>query len=535
MDVFKTLTKGARFDKERHRAEIRVFEPSKPKEEVEVEEVQVDEEELSAEAINQKNGVQVVGTDVPRPITNFVQLNTRYGMRDELLSVVIERQYTHPTAVQTQAIPCLLAGRHVIACAPTGSGKTIAFVLPILHLVLQHPKNAGIKAVLLSPTRELSRQTAREIRRFCFTLPEAKRACVVEPLISRRQLLDSSGKAKRAADRKVKDVLLVDAFQKKWDGWSLAIISAPPQRVVLALQNGLKLDSVEHLVFDEADRLFQLPAFQSQLDEIIAACTHPSAQKAFFSATIQDDVEHLIRSITHDAITVRSGAGTKAVNPDVKQELVYCGTEQGKVATVISLFREAIMPPVLLFMDSRERTKEMQQELGGLSLTVSVLHAQMTDAQRDATIASFRRGEVTVLITTDLLGRGVDFKDVGTVINFDFPTSVTSYIHRVGRTGRAGRKGRAITLFTEDDLQSLPMIASVAKQGGATIPDWMLKMPKRRAIHCKRKRDVISSAKRIEVGEKKLLRMRKRAEKRAAWAQQEGGAAEEWQVVGGDE
>lgn len=168
----------------------------------------------------------------------------------------------------------------------------------------------------------------------------------------------------------------------------------------------------------------------------------------------------------------------------IKQELIFTGSEEGKLLALKQLVLEGrIHPPVLIFVQSKERAQQLFRELILDGLNVDAIHSDRTQAQRNRTVEKFRTGEVWILITTELMSRGIDFKGVNLVINYDFPQSITSYIHRIGRTGRAGRQGEAITFYTEQDFEFLRSIANVMKASGCdSVPQWIfdsLRPPKK--------------------------------------------------------
>jgi len=174
--------------------------------------------------------------------------------------------------------------------------------------------------------------------------------------------------------------------------------------------------------------------------------------------------------------------------------------QEGKLLALRSIVKEGLTPPVLVFVQSKERAMQLFHELVYDNLNVDVMHAERTQQQRDHVVEKFRTGKVWVLVCTELMARGVDFKGVNTVINYDFPQTTVSYIHRIGRTGRAGRSGRAITFFTEEDAEQLRAIANVMKASGCEVADWMLRMqPMRRD---KRKRLVTKAKSRVPIRKK---------------------------------
>jgi len=190
-------------------------------------------------------------------------------------------------------------------------------------------------------------------------------------------------------------------------------------------------------------------------------------------------VEELARTVLHDPVKIQIGQ-RHAATADIDQELVFVGREDGKLVAIRQLVQAGLKPPVLMFVQSKTRAIELFNELVYDGINVDVIHAERTKQQRDNVVKQFRAGRVWVMIATDLMARGLDFKGVNMVINYDFPANAVDYIHRIGRTGRAGRKGKAITLFTQDDGPSLRSIANVIKSSGCDVPQWMLELRTKR-------------------------------------------------------
>ncbi|XP_063900526.1 DEAD box protein 52 homolog, partial [Zophobas morio] len=231
--------------------------------------------------------------------------------------------------------------------------------------------------------------------------------------------------------------------------------------------------SVEWLVLDEADKLLDL-GFLEQLDEILSSCSNSKLHCSLFSATISEKVQELARTILRDPVSVFVGKRNTPTET-IMQELKYCGREDGKLLAIRQLFNTGLEPPVLIFVQSVDRAKQLFHELVYDNINVDAIHSERTQAQRDSVIRKFRSGDIWVLIATDVLGRGMDFKGVNVVINYDFPTSTANYIHRIGRTGRAGRAGKAITFFTNEDFTNLRSIVNIIKESGGEVPEWLLK------------------------------------------------------------
>lgn len=240
------------------------------------------------------------------------------------------------------------------------------------------------------------------------------------------------------------------------------------------------MESVDWLIIDESDKLFETgnQGFRAQLAKIYGACESKGIRRALFSATFSYEVESWCKKSLDNPIMICVGARNSTVET-VTQELKFVGSEQGKLIALRDLFHKGLTPPVLIFVQSKDRAIQLLQELQAENIkNVQAIHSLMGQHEREKAIESFREAETWVLISTELMARGLDFKAVNVVVNFDFPTSAISYIHRIGRTGRAGRSGQAITFFTENDRNMLPTIATVMKQSGCQVPEFMMQLPK---------------------------------------------------------
>ncbi|GFO34726.1 ATP-dependent RNA helicase ddx52 [Plakobranchus ocellatus] len=393
--------------------------------------------------------------DIPDPLESFEQLSKIYCVQPQLLHNIENEGYKEPTAIQRQAIPIMMQERDIMACAPTGSGKTAAFILPILHH-LKETSSCGVRAVILAPTRELAKQILMESRKL--SKGSGLRSCYIE-----------------------KEATAVKKSKKQFD-----ILVTTPNRLVYMLQcepPPICVKNVEWLIVDESDKLFEAGkrGFRDQLGAIYTACSSPKLHRAMFSATFAQDVEEWCKLNLDNVVQVYIGAKNTATNT-VDQRLVFTGDEDGKLVAFRNLIREGISPPVLVFVQSKERARQLQMELMYDGIHIDVIHADRPQEQRDQVIRDFRLGRTWVLVCTELMGRGIDFKGVNLVVNYDFPTSAVSYIHRIGRTGRAGRQGKAVTFFTESDKVNLRSIANMIRQAGCPVPEYMIaiKKPARR-------------------------------------------------------
>ncbi|KAI5696425.1 hypothetical protein M8J75_012890 [Diaphorina citri] len=412
-------------------------------------------EEEQINHLRKLHRITVKGKNVVKPIESFAELSSDYKVSDKLVTNIEKAGYTTPTPIQMQTIPAMLQGRQIFACAPTGSGKTAAFLIPIIHS-LRGPKNLGFRAVIVCPTRELAKQTYNETVRLSEGL--GLRAHVI-------------GKIQQAAEK------FGPRSAQKFD-----VLITTPNKLVYLLQMdppALNLANVEWLIVDESDKLFEagVRGFRDQLAVIYAACSGPNLKRGMFSATHTEDVAKWCRRKLKRRVQINVGLRNTS-SADVKQELLFVGDESGKLVAMRDLIQKGIEPPVLVFVQSKERAQELYNELIYDGINVDVIHSDRTQKQRDNVVRSFRTGRIWILITTELLGRGIDFRTVRLVVNYDFPSSAISYIHRIGRAGRGGREGKAVTFFTKQDAPLLRSIATVMKDSGCEVPDYMLKLKK---------------------------------------------------------
>eukprot|EP00794_Sanderia_malayensis_P014003 gene14003-15461_t len=414
---------------------------------------------LREEKINclrNEHQIHIQGHDIPEPMIGFSDLEQRFKCPPYLVKNIEEAGYSQPTPVQMQAIPLLLNHRDSLVCAQTGSGKTLAFIIPIL-MHLKKPKRSGLRALVVAPTRELANQIYRE-----FSQMNVGRGFRISVLTKSRASSISSSKQ----------------FHLHLD-----ILITTPNRLVHLIQEetrGMELNKVEWLVLDEGDKLFEegTNGFREQISSILKACDNSKITRTLFSATLGNQVEEWCSLHLNNFVRVTIGARNSATE-NVKQELLFTGQESGKLIAIRDILRKSFEPPILVFVQSKDKAKELFNELIYDGMNVDVIHADRTQAQRDNIVKNFRIGKIWVLIATELMGRGIDFKGVNLVINYDFPPSAISYIHRIGRTGRAGRQGTAVTFFTEDDIESLRSIANVMQLSGSQIPEWILQVPKK--------------------------------------------------------
>lgn len=415
-----------------------------------------------AEQLRKHFNIRVEGDDATLPIGSFQDLRRRFNIDHKLLHNLEKMGFDRPTGIQSEAIPILMKGNDILASAPTGSGKTLAFLVPVIQGLVKHGKaDPAVRAVVISPTRELAAQLYETAVK-----------------LSRGTSLSAA-----LVDRK-----LIRVWRENPRAKPAHLLVSTPQRLLAALREKLvDLSKVQFVIMDEADRLFE-NVFVKQTDEVLAACTDPHVVKAAFSATIPEAVEQLAASVMTSPVRVIVG-NSEAAPEHIEQSLLYCGNEQGKLMAVRQLLTDGgVAPPILLFVQSIERAKALCDELLYDKLNVDAIHSDMSQAQRNKIVESFKSGEIWLLICTDVLARGVDFHGVNVVINYDIPLTAEAYLHRIGRTGRAGRRGKAVTYYTKQDMTHLKDIVHVMKESGCEIGDWLLHSARNKAKPKRRER-----------------------------------------------
>ncbi|KAF9535747.1 P-loop containing nucleoside triphosphate hydrolase protein [Crepidotus variabilis] len=414
--------------------------------------------EASVKARKTSHRVTAKGKNVPSHVNTFDELK-KYSISSHLYANLVSSGYVEPTGIQSHCMPILLEERDLVAISPTGTGKTLAYLLPIFSLlsvptstlIASSSTSTGVRAVVVVPTRELAHQIHNE----CLKLAQGRKWKIV---------LFSKATANALSQKEARD--------------KVDIIISTPLRLVAALQEGiLDLSNVRHLVLDEADRLMD-NEFMEQIQEILGSCRHKNLRKALFSATLPANAEKMAMDMLDDPIRIVVGLKDTPL-PLIQQSLTYVADDSSKLPSLLTYFAQTYNPPVLVFVSTQTRATSLAEELILNNIpNIDSLHAGMTQKEREDSLSRMRKGESWVMVTTEVMARGMDFRGVREVINYDFPTTIQSYVHRIGRTGRAGREGKAVTFFTDDDAPCLKMIANVILQSGFSVPDWILKLPK---------------------------------------------------------
>ena len=345
---------------------------------------------------------------------------SKLGLSPVILEGVKAMGYTDPTPIQLRAIPLVLAGTDVIGSAQTGTGKTAAFALPILSKLGKH-NPVGPRALILEPTRELASQVETAIRDYA-----------------------------RFTDLKVTVVYGGVGYGKQNDELRAGadIVAATPGRLLDHLEQGtLRLDKVEFLVLDEADRMLDM-GFLPDVRRLVEKC--PKARhSALFSATIPPAIETLIQWAMNKPETIEIGARRSPA--DTIKHVIYPVSDSQKSDLLIQLLERVNYHSVLVFCRTKHGADRVATLLKRNNHAVAVLHSNRTQKEREQALEGFREGKYEVLVATDIAARGLDIADVSHVINYDVPQHPEDYIHRIGRTGRAEQSGDAYTIMVAED------------------------------------------------------------------------------------
>ena len=364
-------------------------------------------------------------------------------LHPDLLKGLKELGFARPTPIQADAIPPALAGRDLLACAMTGSGKTAAFLLPILHRLMGRPRGTT-RALVLTPTRELAAQIVEELNNLAVHTP-----------ITAAPVFGGVGMGPQE-----------HAFRSGVD-----IIVATPGRLLDHFRAPYaKLAGLEYLVLDEADRMLDM----GFLPDIKRVLRHlPSKrQTLFFSATMPPPIEALTREILHDPVTInRERRSAPAVGIT---QAIYPVPQELKATLFLTLLQRNEMREALVFTRTKHRANRLQAFLVQHGVKAERIHGNRSQAQRTEALAGFKSGKYRVLVATDIAARGIDIEELGHVVNFDVPAVAEDYIHRVGRTARAEATGDAFTFVAPDEEEDLRRIErAVGKRlPRVTVPDF---------------------------------------------------------------
>lgn len=363
-----------------------------------------------------------------------------FGLDSKILRAITETGYTSPTPIQAQAIPVVLAGRDVMGSAQTGTGKTASFVLPILQNILPlashstSPARHPVRALVLAPTRELAVQVADN-------------AAVYAKHTPIRSTVVFGG-----TDIKVQAPIVRAGVE---------LLIATPGRLLDHIEQGnVSLSQVQYLVLDEADRMLDM-GFLPDLQRILNLLPK-KRQTLLFSATFSPEIRKLAESYQTQPVTIET-AQRNATSNNVSQEMFRVKDKHHKRSALVQLIQQENIAQSMIFVNTKIEARDLARFLQKAKINARALHGDQTQNERLATLDEFKRGEVLMMVATDVAARGLDIAQMPCVVNFDLPYNAEDYVHRIGRTGRAGASGRALSLVTEHDDKLLAAISKLVQ------------------------------------------------------------------------
>ena len=347
-----------------------------------------------------------------------------FGFEYEIMDGLDAMNFREATPIQEKAIPVIMDGYDLIACAQTGTGKTAAFILPLMsRLLVSGNEQNKVKAVIITPTRELAQQIDLQFEGFSYFAPISTVAV--------------SGGGDGASWEQQKRGLTLGAD----------VIIATPGRLISHLKiSNIDFSGVEYLILDEADRMLNMGFY----DDIMDICSYmpKERQTLLFSATMPPKIRQLAKNILHNPVEV--SVAISKPNEAIDQSAYVCYEAQ-KIGIIQHLFAQPIEGKTIVFASSKIKCKEVAYLLKKKKFRVAAMHSDLAQEERDKVMLDFKNNKLDILVATDIVARGIDIDQIGLVINYDVPRDPEDYIHRIGRTARANADGRAMTFVAEDD------------------------------------------------------------------------------------
>ena len=360
-----------------------------------------------------------------------------------VLEALDAMRFDECTPIQEQAIPIILEGKDLIAVAQTGTGKTAAFLLPVLNKLSEgkHPEDA-INCVIMSPTRELAQQIDQQMEGFSYFMPVSSVAVY-------------GGN----------DGILFEQ-QKKGLTLGADVVIATPGRLIAHLSLGyVDLSKVSYFILDEADRMLDMGFYEDIMQ--IAKYLPKERQTIMFSATMPAKIQQLANTILNDPSEIKLAVSKPA---EKIIQAAYVCYENQKLGIIRSLFMDEVPERVIVFASSKIKVKEVAKALKSMKLNVGEMHSDLEQAQRETVMHEFKAGRINILVATDIVARGIDIDDIRLVINFDVPHDSEDYVHRIGRTARANNDGVALTFINEKEQSNFKSIDNFLEKESYKIP-----------------------------------------------------------------
>lgn len=346
-------------------------------------------------------------------------------LSDDVLDALDDMNFTTTTPIQEKAIPAILEGRDLIAVAQTGTGKTAAYLLPILSMLGEKDYDKkNINCIIMSPTRELAQQIDQAMQGFAYYLPDVSSVAVYGGNDGIRYAQEKRG------------------FEN-----GASIIIATPGRLISHISLGnVDLSKVSFFILDEADRMLDM-GFSEDIMQIERNLPR-NRQTIMFSATMPDKISQLAKTILTNPVEIKLAVSKPA--DKIRQRACVCYEAQ-KIGILKHLFKEQQPKRVIVFAGSKIKVKDLAISLKRSGFNVGAMHSDLEQSERDEVMFQFKSQQVDILVATDIVARGIDIDDIQLVINFDVPHDAEDYVHRIGRTARAGADGQALTLVSEKD------------------------------------------------------------------------------------
>ena len=369
-------------------------------------------------------------------------LFSELGLIEPLQKAVAHEGYTTPTPIQEQAIPVVLAGRDILGCAQTGTGKTASFVLPLLQRLHEQKQADGtkghpLKALILTPTRELATQIHESIENYGRFL-NLKSVVIFGGVSQSRQVSD----LRRGCD---------------------FIVATPGRLMDLMNQNYIVLNGIEYLVLDEADRMLDM-GFVHEVKRIIARIPK-KRQTLFFSATMPPAIQSLVQVLLTNPVSIT--VTPESTTAELVDQKLYYVQKNEKRSLLHHILKNSPRESVLVFTRTKHGADRVARDLNHAGFQATAIHGDKTQQARERSLQGFKDGKMHILVATDIAARGIDIDDLGLVVNFDLPNIPESYVHRIGRTGRAGAFGKAISFC---DFEEKIYLKDIQKFIGQTVP-----------------------------------------------------------------
>ena len=359
-----------------------------------------------------------------------------FDLSDDLLDALYAMHFEECTPIQEQAIPVVLDRRDLIAIAQTGTGKTAAYLLPVIDLLAELPEADGfVNCIVMAPTRELAQQIERQMDGFSYYLPLSSIAVYGGT--------DGAGFARQ---------------QKGMKAGADVVIATPGRLQALLQMGGIDLSKVRYFVLDEADRMLDMGFYDDIM--AIAKLLPKERQTLLFSATMPPKIRKLAKSLLNDPVEVKI-APSRPVEK-IKQSAIFC-YEDDKQRTLTDILKKRRGERVIVFAASKHGVRDLSRDLRRSGIKAAEIHSDLDQQQREETIRGFRSGRIEVIVATDLLARGIDIDEVMLVVNYDVPREPEDYVHRVGRTARANADGEAVTLVSPRDRRAFARVESTLK------------------------------------------------------------------------